>query len=140
MASPKDEFNELSFYTLEHPDKIYFIHQHIVDAFQAQHADQNTKPIGLVFSLIGLYLFLDKGYTGRQVQLAHMKLSQNKKTWPQLELPAQRGAITVSSVMKTEAGPARDKMIKAWCSSVWDAYKNWHSAIAALAKTELGID
>jgi hypothetical protein len=139
MASQKEEFNELSFYTLAHPDMIYFIHQHAVDAFQAQCADKSTKQIGLVFSLAGLYLFLEKGYTGRQVQQAHMRLAQNKKAWPQLGLPEQRGAITVSDVLKSEPGQARDQMIKAWCSSVWSAYKDWHNTIEALAKTELGV-
>jgi hypothetical protein len=139
MTSQQDEFNELSFYTLAHPDMVYFIHQHIVDAFQAQTANQDTKPIGLIFSLLGLYLFLEKGYTGRQVQQAHMRLAQNKKAWPQLPLPAQRGAITVSSVLKSEPGPDRDQKIKEWCSSVWNAYADWHSTIAALAKTELSL-
>jgi hypothetical protein len=85
--SPRKEFEELSYYTLGHPDTVYFIHQHIVDAFQAQTADKNTKPIGLTFSLIGLYLYLEKMYTGRQVQQAHMKLAQNKKSWTMLDLP-----------------------------------------------------
>src|SRR6266540_4157759 len=96
--SPKEEFNELSFYTLGHSDTVYFIHQHIVDAFQAQTADENTKPISIIFSLIGLYLYIEKMYTGRQVQQAHMKLAQNKKVWPMLDLPKQKGTITVSDV------------------------------------------
>lgn len=135
----QEEFNELSFYTLAHPDMVYFIHQHIVDAFQAQTANQDTKPIGLIFSLIGLYLFIEKGYSGRQVQLAHMKLAQNKKAWPQLPLPTQRGTINVSSVLKSEPGENRDQMIKEWCLSVWSAYKDWHSEIATLAKAELEL-
>ncbi len=139
MTSQREEFNELSFYTLGHPDMIYFIHQHCVDAFQAQSADKDTKPIGLVFSLIGLYLFIEKGYSGRQVQKAHMKLAQNKKIWPQLPLPTRRGTITVSSVLKSEPGQERDRMISEWCTSVWNAYENWHSTIAALSKTELEL-
>lgn len=85
QASPQDQFNELSFYTLQHPDQVYFIHQHIVDAYQAQTADQNTKPIALTFSLVGLYLYLEKNYTGRQVQQAHMRMAQHKQTWPTLD-------------------------------------------------------
>jgi hypothetical protein len=60
-SSSQDQFHELSFYTLSHPDTVYFIHQHAVDAFAAQTADENTKPIKLTFGLIGLYLFLEKG-------------------------------------------------------------------------------
>lgn len=137
--SPKDELNELSFYTLSHPDMTYFIHQYSVDAFHAQTADEHTKPIGLVFALLGLYLFLEKGYSGKQVQLAHMRLAQKKKIWPPIRLPEQRGDITVSGVLKSEPGTARDQMIKDWCASVWNAYLDSHSVIATLARTELGV-
>jgi hypothetical protein len=134
-----EEFHELSFYTLDHPDKIYFIHQHTVDAYQAQTATENTKPIAITFSLIGLYLYLEKNYTGRQVQLAHIKLSQNKKVWPKFALPSQRGEITVSDVIKSPAGQERDLMIKKWCVSVWRAYEDCHEAVSSLTKSELGI-
>jgi hypothetical protein len=137
LPSLQDQFHELSFYTLTHPDQVYFIHQHAVDAFAAQTADENTKPIKLTFGLIGLYLFLEKGYTGKQVQQAHVTLSRNKKTWPSLELPVHRGHITVTDVLQAEAGEPRDAMIKKWCESVWGAYENWHPAMAHLAKTEL---
>jgi hypothetical protein len=132
-------FHELSFYTLAHPDTVNFIHQHIVDAYQAQTADAMTKPIGLVFSLVGLYLQLEKNYTGREVQLAHMKLAKNKKLWPAIELPLNRGQINVTDVLKADAGEARDIMIRHWCESVWAAYKESHKTVAALVSGELGL-
>src|SRR5688572_7447585 len=97
--SPKDKFNELSYYTLDHPDTSYFIHQHIVDAYTAQSVDENTKPISITFSLVGLYLYVEKNYSGRQVQQAHMKLSQNKKVWPEFQIPTHKGDITISNVL-----------------------------------------
>ena len=57
MSRPKQEqeqFDQLCFYTLAKQDGP-FIHQHVVDAFAAQHADQDSKPIGVAFALIGLY-------------------------------------------------------------------------------------
>jgi Family of unknown function (DUF5946) len=66
----EERYYELSYYTLGHKDP-GFIHQHIVDAFAAQTANQNTKPIKVAFALIGLYLYLEKDYTGKEVQLAH---------------------------------------------------------------------
>jgi hypothetical protein len=139
QRSTQDQFNELSFYTLAHPDMIYFIHQHVVDAYQAQMANEKTKPIGLTFSLIGLYLYLEKDYTGRQVQQAHMKLAQNKKVWPAFELPISRGEITVSQVLHTAPGAERDSMIKEWCKSVWYSYKNSHETVASLVRRELSF-
>lgn len=135
QTSPQDQFNELSFYTLAHPDNAYFIHQHIVDAYQAQTATVQTKSIAITFSLLGLYLYLEKGFTGREVQLAHMKLAENKRPWPQLELPIQRGDITVIDVLQAAPGEPRDLMIRKWCEAVWNAYAPvWRDAIAALAE------
>lgn len=137
--STSNQIHQLSFYTLAHPDPVYFIHQHAVDAFAAQTADENTKPIKLTFGLIGLYLFLEKGYTGKQVQNAHVKLSQHKKAWPKLALPTERGNITVADVLLAEAGAPRDAMITKWCKAVWAAYHQWHHAVRQLAKTELKV-
>ena len=44
--SEAEQYNELSHYTLGHSNTIYFIHQHFVDAYMAQKANENTKPIG----------------------------------------------------------------------------------------------
>jgi hypothetical protein len=117
-----EQYHELSFYTLAHPDNLYFIHQHIVDAQTAQTADAHTKPIAIVYALVGLYLMIEKNYTGRQVQLAHMQLSKNKKDLPPIPLPEKRGEITVQEVLKATAGSERDTAIKNWCISVWQAY------------------
>jgi hypothetical protein len=133
--SDQELYNELSFYTLAHPDTIYFIHQHCVDAYTAQHADSNTKPISITFSLVGLYLFLEKKYTGKQVQQAHMHMARNKKAWPSFTFPKKRGDISIADVISALPGEARDIMIKKWCASVWGSYKDNHEIIAALVET-----
>jgi len=140
MPSDQDLFDELSYYTLSHRDP-RFIHQHVVDAYAAQHADEQTKPIKVVFSLIGLYLFLEKNFTGRQVQQTHMRLARRRKQWPRL--PPQsgpRGAVTVSAVMATPPGPARDEMVRAWCMSVWQTWQDSRPQILNLLKQELDIN
>src|SRR6478736_2672756 len=73
--TPQDSFNELCYYTLAHGDPS-FIHQHVVDAFAAQNADEQTKPIKLTFALVGLYLYVEKGFSGKRVQRVHMALAQ----------------------------------------------------------------
>jgi len=52
METAKDAYNELAYYTLSHADPS-FIHQHIVDAFAAQNADEHSKPISVAFALLG---------------------------------------------------------------------------------------
>jgi hypothetical protein len=130
-----DAYSELSFYTLAHPDQLYFIHQHIVDAQTAQTASVNTKPISIVFALVGLYLTVEKGYTGREVQQVHMQLAASKDALPTIALPVERGTITVDAVLNTPPGEQRDAMIKQWCTSVWNAYKDVQGIVIAYLTT-----
>ena len=93
MIQPQSEqelFDQLLFYTLAHGDPA-FIHQHVVDACAAQGADKNTKTIKAAFGLIGLYLHIEKGYTGKEVHRAHMQMARRRKTWPAFDLPTRRG-------------------------------------------------
>jgi len=114
-------YHELCAYTLQRGDAT-FIHQHVVDAFAAQRANAQTKPIAVAFSLAGLYLHVEKGFSGRQVQRAHMQLARQKRVWPTFVLPDGRGAITAFDVMKAPAGAGRDAAIHKWCASVWDSF------------------
>ncbi len=138
-GSSDDEFYELSYYTLAHSDREYFIHQHIVDAYAAQTAGSESKVIKVIFALAGLYLYLEKGYTGREVQLVHMKMVKNKKNLPVVDLPDMRGNLTVSDVLAAEPGKERDEMIRRWCISVWDAFADSHEIIAGYLNKDLGI-
>lgn len=131
MKSQNEKYYELSYYTLAHPEPS-FIHQYIVDAFTAQNADKDTKPIALAFALIGLYLHLEKKYSGKEVQKAHMQLAKMQKTWPSFEIPKQRGDITVSDVLEVAPGPERDQMIEKWTASVWSAYEGSHQKVIDL--------
>jgi hypothetical protein len=127
----QDAYQELQCYTLAHGDPA-FLHQHVLDAWVAQHADTGTKPIGLTFALAGLYLHVECGFTGRHVQRAHMVMGERKRTWPAFVLPIDRGAVRVTEVVAAPSGRARDDAIAAWCVSVWSAYRENRAAIVAL--------
>lgn len=129
----QDQYHELSFYTLAHKGK-NFVHQHIVDAYAAQTADTDTKPITIFFSLAGLYLFVEKGFTGRQVQDAHLQMAQKPKEYPKIILPEHRGKITVKNVLDAPAGADRDAMILEWCISVWTAFSDQHEKVIFLTE------
>jgi hypothetical protein len=135
MTSTDDAYDELRAYTLTHGDPT-FIHQHVVDAFAAQHADTRTKPITLTFALIGLYLHVEERLTGRQVQLVHMRLARRKRRWPAWTLPHERGVMTAADVMLAAPGIQRDKAIDAWCESVWEAFQAHREAIVELLRED----
>lgn len=127
-------YDSLCCYTLPLRDPS-FIHQHVVDAFAAQNAKPGDKPIGLTFALIGLYLHVEKGFNGRQVQLAHMKLAKKRRSnWPALQLPDDRGDVDASAVLKAASGPERDAMIHRWCESVWAAFSENREEVDGLLR------
>lgn len=128
-----EKFNELAFYTLSQTDP-FFIHQLAVDAFAAQTADERTKNITLVFAVVGLYLFVEKDFTGKQVQDAHVKLSRFKDQLPEIILPVERGSITIDDVLKAEN---KTNKIKAWSRSVWGSFKSNQSVVEAFFSTYL---
>jgi hypothetical protein len=126
-----DAINALWGYTLAHGDPA-FIHQHAVDAFTAQTATAQSKPVAVAFALIGLHLYIEKGFSGRQVQRAHMALAKRKRVWPSFPLPADRGAITAIEVIAIPPGLPRDQAIRAWSECVWRSYGSCHPAVATL--------
>ncbi len=134
----QEAYDELALYTLSKRDPA-FIHQYIVDAYCAQNADEKTKPVAITLALVGLYLHLEKNYSGRQVQLAHMKMAKKRKKWLKFVLPKDKGEIRALEVLKTPKGASRDEMINKWSRSVWVAWTESQEGIKDLVKKELGV-
>lgn len=126
--SPEEQYHELACCTLAQTSAD-FIHQHVVDAFAAQHASTSDKPIRLAFALVGLYLHIECNYNGKEVQRAHQAIAATKRAWPVFSAPEHRGNITIADVLATKSGADRDGMIDTWCRSVWAAFDGSHSAI-----------
>lgn len=128
-ANCKELYANVSAYTMNHPNPVFFIHQYVVDAYAAQHASQNQQPTSILFALVGLYLFTEKNYSGRQVQKAHMQLAKNKLSVPRFSFPQEKAIFSVAHVLKADPGEARDLMIKEWARSVWQTWKPEQTAI-----------
>ena len=131
MDTVRAAYDEVYVYTMGRPG---FILQHVVDAFAVQTASQNSKPIGVVFGLVGLYLYVEKQFSGRQVQEVHMKLGRRKRQWPRVYFPEDRGAMTVVDVLAVPAGPERDMAIESWCRSVWTSFRDNRQTIIDLLR------
>lgn len=128
-------YDELSAWSLGLGDAT-FLHQHVVDAHTAQVADADTKPIALVMALVGLYLHVDHRWTGKSVQMAHMRLARAKREWPAFVLPFGRGAMTESDVL---AAADREAALDAWAAEVWAAYAEPNRATVDALLREGGI-
>jgi hypothetical protein len=123
--------NELSYYTLAHGGSA-FIHQHVVDAYGAQHIRPSPSTIGAAFALAGLYLAVERRFTGRQVQTMHVLMARTSKQWPRFDPPNNVGPLTVGDVLAAEAGPARDEAIMRWCAGVWAGWSAEHARVRAM--------
>ena len=133
MSAQDDAYHELYTYAMTRGRERFLV-QHVADAQTAQTATAQTKPIGLVFALLGLYLHVELGASGLEVQRVHIKLAKHKREWPTLPLPTERGPLTPIDVLATPAGEPRDAAIDAWCAAVWRAYASAREAIAALVE------
>ena len=120
--------HELSYYTLAHSDKS-FIHQHLVDAYGAQHVRQSRSTIGAAFALAGLYLAVERGFSGRQVQQMHVRMARKSRPWPRFDPPRDVGPLTVADVLAVEPGPLRDAKLMEWCATVWSAWSTEHGRV-----------
>lgn len=108
------------------------MHQYVVDAYAAQTACASDKPIRLAFALVGLYLHVELGLNGRQVQRVHTVLARRKRPLPSLDIPESRGVLSMEDVLDAAPGPERNHRIEAWCQSVWDAYGHNRDAVVGL--------
>ena len=131
-----DTFYELTYWTLERRD-VRFIHQHAVDAYEAQHAGGKTKPMTVAFGLIGLFLALEKGYTGRQVQRAHMVIARRQRDWPNLEPPSLRAVMTVHNVVEGATDAEREELLMQWAASVWGIWEERHPWVREITEKTL---
>jgi len=119
MDTMRAAYDEVYLYTMGRPG---FILQHVVDAFAVQRVNDDSKTIGLVFGLVGLYLHVEKQFSGREVQRVHMELGRRKGGWPRVYVPEDRGSMTVADVLAASVGTERDAAIDNWCRSVWTAF------------------
>lgn len=129
-------YNQLAYYTLSHKGKD-FIHQHLVDAYTIQTANENTKPIAIIYALAGIYLHVEKNYTGKEVQLAHMEMSKKSKQFPKITLPENRGTINISDIIKIDKPEEKDQAIHKWCASIWESISSQHKEIIELTESLL---
>ncbi len=133
-------YGELSAYNIGRAEAT-FLTQLAVDVYGAQHAGPPSKLLTTAFSLIGLYLATQRGYTGRAVQLAHMQLARQmahqRWGWPSFQVEERRATFTVLDVLAAQPGDARDARIGAWAAAVWASWPEQHQWAADFCQVNL---
>jgi hypothetical protein len=113
-----------------------------VDAYGAQHAGDDGRAIRVPYSLVGLYLALERGRSGVEVRDAHRRMGRPAASWPAFRRPADMGSITVLQVavagVRAGSVEGHADMVLRWARSVWQAWSTEHAAAAALCAL-LGI-
>jgi len=116
-----------------------FTTQHVVDAYIAQYATEETKPISVFFALVGLCLRVEKRFSGRTVQHIHRLLARRKQDWPMIEPPRPGPSMSALDVIAEPFGLERDEAVDRWCESVWELYCPSHDMIRREMRNR-GID
>ena len=129
-------FSDLQCYSVSKQDRD-FIHQHVADIYAAQHAGGRTRPITVVFGLIGLHLALEHGYTGKEVQHAHMAIARVRKDWPLLDPPGRPAGPTVRDVLEAATNAEKDAMIRRWMAAVWEIWSDRHARVRKMTESLL---
>jgi hypothetical protein len=113
---------------LEYSDPAYgAVHHLTIDAHALQHTEVHG-PRSNAFHLLRLCMLLEYG--------GEPGLGQNAK-WPQtslngyspvpfLEVPQERGAVTVADVHGATSPNEHAERVYDWARSVWEAYRNYH--------------
>lgn len=136
-AACRQVYDELTAYTLSLRDET-FPHQFAVDAYAAQHAGKNVKPIAITFALVGLYLACERDYPGIKVQKAHMLLARTARQWPQWRRPEAQASRTVLDVLNAPEWE-RIGMLREWSRSVWRMWEAEQAKVAAFVQERLHI-
>jgi hypothetical protein len=127
---------ELVGFELSDPVLVGRYHQLTVDAYGAQHAGSDPRSLRVAYSLVGLALALERGWSGTDVRTLHGRMGRPQPWWPDLIRPPSMGPLTVADVVEAgaRAGSAEGhgRLVEAWARSVWAAWEMSQAAVRTL--------
>ncbi len=129
---------ELVGFELLHAVPLGRLHQLTVDAYGAAHPGPPTSRRYLAYSLVGLCVALERGWTGDEVRELHARMGPPQPAWPAFLPPQQRAAITVADVVEAGARAGstdgHERLVVAWASDVWSALAERRADVRWLAE------
>jgi hypothetical protein len=142
-ATPACEavLQELLGVEFQHPVMLRF-QQLTVDTYGAQHAGGPAPAVRVAYSLAGLWLSLEHGFTAEEVRAVHRRMGRPTATWPVFvpPTPPQRW-LTVLDVaeagVRQHSGGGHARAASQWAESVWDAWIAGASGVDDAVETML---
>jgi hypothetical protein len=113
------------------------VHQLTVDAYAVQHAGGAHPDKSVCIHLLGLYLVLERGVAPTGVPPL-LQRRAGAASWPHLEPPAERAALTVFDVGIAGSPEEHARLAREWACEVWRVWRPHHGAAAQLAAGLLG--
>ena len=127
---------EVEGFELAHLELAGRFHQLTVDAYGAQHSGGDGRGIRIAYSLVGLHLALDRGWSSVAVRTAHQGMGRPQASWPAFTRPPGVGDLTVLDVAAAGARvgsvSGHADAVQRWAGAVWTAWAPWHEEVAAL--------
>jgi hypothetical protein len=134
-----DLHGEVTSNVMQHPEVLGRWHQTCVDSYAAQHVGPQMRPMTVCFALNGLYLVLERGWSGIAARDAHGHLARTvvRADWPNFEPPSEAGPLTVLDGALSADLDAQGAAIEAWGRSVWATWSHVHDAVRQLTDRQL---
>lgn len=128
---------ELAGFELLHQARLGRLHQLTVDAYGAQHAGPPTGQRRVAYSLAGLALAIERGWSGAEVRDLHARMGPVQPSWPSLPPPAEPAPVTVADVVAAGAWAdsprGHAEVVERWARAVWASWSDHRDVILAWA-------
>jgi hypothetical protein len=121
-------------------DATYFgVHRLFVDTYCLQHPDRYCASFkSLAAHLSHLCWSLERGGSRAIPSEALRRWVERHPGLPKPELPAFRGALTISHVAKAPDAAAHGLAVNEWARDTWDAYSALHTTARQWVELALG--
>ncbi|MHC4941569.1 MAG: DUF5946 family protein [Planctomycetota bacterium] len=67
------------------------------------------------------------------------RLADSVKVWPHFPPPVDRGNLTVFEVAFVDSVEEHVPRVREWAEQVWEAWSDWHAAVAVLVVNHLSL-
>jgi hypothetical protein len=128
-------------FELQHLSLLGRFHQLTVDAYGAQHAGLPTGQRYVAYSVAGLALAIEHGWSGIEVRDLHARMGPVQPSWPQLPPPPAHADMTVADVVAAGAWANSPEghagAVQRWAGEVWRSWRDQHDEILAWVETLL---